>query len=258
MSTIDLTPAPKTASPGGKPVILETPANPLPKIIGVTGLMGSGKDTFAETLRGHMTEAKFNVRTAAFADHLKDVVALAYGWDRDLLEGDTEASRAWREKDDPFWGITPRRVLQEVGVKFRDMDPDFWVRAVEKRFEDNPGMHYILTDVRFPNEFDMIRRLGGVIVQIRRGEYPAWWNEAVRLNKIQAYNAKQTLNNSQRVNADIKMAGDIGKFEKNYPDIHVSEWASAGQVPSFIINNDQDLEALDTAAKGFIGHYDDE
>ena len=255
---IDLTPAPKTASPGGKPVILETPANPMPKIIGITGLIGSGKNTFAATLRGHMATAEFNVRSAAFADHLKDVVALAYGWDRELLEGATEGSREWREKDDPFWGVSPRKVLQDVGVKFRQLDPDFWVRAVEKRFDDNPDKHYILTDVRFPNEFDMIRKRGGVIVQIRRGENPAWWNEAVRLNKLEEYNNKQTYNASQRTNAEIKMAADIAKFEKSHPDIHVSEWASAGQVPSFIINNDQDVESLDTAAQGFIGHYDDE
>ena len=41
-----------------------------------------------------------------------------FGWDREMLEGDTEESRDWREKVDPYWStetgnpITPRLILQ--------------------------------------------------------------------------------------------------------------------------------------------------
>ena len=83
------------------------------------GLIGSGKGTVADRL-----VSNHNFTKLSFADKLKDGVAAIFEWPRDMLEGDTEKSRAWREQPDKFWSqelgenITPRYVLQKFGVIF--------------------------------------------------------------------------------------------------------------------------------------------
>ena len=57
-------------------------------IVGICGLIGSGKDTIADHLvKDH------NFVKISFADKLKDTVATLFDWDRTLLDGKTEQSR---------------------------------------------------------------------------------------------------------------------------------------------------------------------
>ena len=53
-------------------------------LIGLVGLIGSGKDTVAERL-----VMNHNFRKDSFARSLKDAVSVIFGWDRQLLEGVT-------------------------------------------------------------------------------------------------------------------------------------------------------------------------
>ena len=69
-------------------------------IIGICGLIGSGKDTIAD----HLVDDHSFVKLS-FADKLKDSVATMFDWNRDLLDGKTEQSRKWREQMDPFWSM---------------------------------------------------------------------------------------------------------------------------------------------------------
>jgi hypothetical protein len=57
-------------------------------IVGITGLISSGKDTIAEYL---ITQHGF--KKLSFAASLKDAVAAVFGWDRNLLEGTTQEGR---------------------------------------------------------------------------------------------------------------------------------------------------------------------
>ena len=86
-------------------------------IIGICGLIGSGKGTVSDYLVDEV-----NFEKISFADKLKDAVSTLFNWDREMLEGDTPISRQWREQIDTFWTeetgreITPRLVLQEFGT----------------------------------------------------------------------------------------------------------------------------------------------
>ena len=149
-------------------------------IIGICGLIGSGKGTVADIL----VEQGFT--KVSFADKLKDGVATIFGWDRALLEGDTDESRSWREQTDNFWTqetgrtITPRVVLQEFGTECmrEGFDNGVWVSLLKKYLLDNPG-YYVVPDVRFRNEQNMIRELGGEIWQVKRGKDPEWFARAI-------------------------------------------------------------------------------
>lgn len=212
-----------------------------PRLIGICGLIGSGKDTLADAFCKIESFKKLS-----FADHLKDVAALAYDWDRDLLSGSTAESRSWREEVDPFWGVTPRSALQMMGVKMREIDPDFWVKTVEQTIED--GGDYVIPDVRSANEFDMVRRMGGLIINVSRGFKPPWWNEAVRLNNLANYGRTADMNEMQTSNHAAKMNREVGLFEKKFPDVHISEWGWAGQVCDYELVNDGSIEALQSLA----------
>ena len=86
-------------------------------IIGICGLIGSGKGTVADIL-----VEQHNYEKLSFADKLKDGVSSVFGWNREMLEGDTDESRKWREEADKFWTeetgetITPRLILQLFGT----------------------------------------------------------------------------------------------------------------------------------------------
>ena len=86
-------------------------------IIGLSGLAGSGKDTVASFI----AERHEFVRVS-FADALKDATSSVFSWPRELLEGDTDESRDWREQVDTYWSakfgyaVTPRTILQKFGT----------------------------------------------------------------------------------------------------------------------------------------------
>ena len=196
-------------------------------IIGITGLISSGKGTVADILVN-----EHNFTKLSFADKLKDGVATIFGWDRAMLEGDTTESRNWRETVDEFWTnetgreITPRLVLQEFGTDcMRNGFYDgIWVSLVKQEIINNPQNNYIIPDVRFPNEIQIIKSLDGEIWNVRRGELPDWWGYAIQDNN----------------NSDSTLMKDY------HPEIHQSEWRWIEKDEQFdrIIQNDDTVKTL--------------
>lgn len=142
-------------------------------IIGLVGFIGSGKGTVRDILvREH------GYHGFAFADALKDAVATIFTWPRGLLEGDSNASRAFRERVDPWWShklgyeVTPRLILQKMGTEAcrHGIADNIWIAALEKRIHGYDDV--VISDCRFPNEIDFVRSAGGVIVRVKRGEDP--------------------------------------------------------------------------------------
>ena len=149
-------------------------------IIGICGLIGCGKGSVGDIL------VEKGYTKVSFADKLKDGVATIFGYNRAMLEGDTDESRSWREQTDEFWSketgrtITPRIILQEFGTDcMRNGYYDgVWVSLLKQQILDNPG-NYVIPDVRFRNEQDMIRELGGEIWRVQRGDVPEWYGCAM-------------------------------------------------------------------------------
>ena len=73
-------------------------------LIGLVGLISSGKDTVANRLVSH-----HGFIQDSFAKSLKDAVSNIFGWSREMLEGNTKESRAWREQPDKFWSEREHR-----------------------------------------------------------------------------------------------------------------------------------------------------
>lgn len=154
-------------------------------IIGICGFIGSGKDTVAD----HLVNRHYFKRES-FAGSLKDAVAAVFGWDRQLLEGLTADARAWREQPDTWWTqrlgrtVTPRLMLQLWGTEVcrRGFHDDIWTASVEAKIARNLESNVVISDCRFPNEIESIRKQGGKIIRVVRGENPEWYDIAISAN----------------------------------------------------------------------------
>jgi len=154
-------------------------------IIGFVGFIGSGKDTAADYLVNF-----HGYRRDSFANTLKDAVACVFGWDRVLLEGRTKEAREWREQVDTWWAerlnmpnLTPRLMLQLWGTEVcrNGFHDDIWIASLENKMRKTTD-NIVISDVRFPNEIKAIHNAGGIVVRIKRGADPEWYNAAVSAN----------------------------------------------------------------------------
>ena len=195
-------------------------------IIGISGLIGSGKDTIADYLQNI-----HQFRRESFANSLKDSVSMIFGWDRDMLEGRTRESREWREQQDDWWStrlnrvITPRWVLQYWGTEVcrNGFHDDIWISSLENKLRKTHD-DIVISDVRFPNEIKSIKNAGGTVIRVVRGPEPEWFDWAISVNRGPDGNTNWALSKN--------------KLEK--AKIHSSETAWAGTNFDKIIDNNAD------------------
>lgn len=138
------------------------------KLIGLTGKKRSGKDTFVsmfrETLGKHETMERL-----AFADEVKfdcaRMLQTVTGVDNDI----------WLRKFNDENKQVFRPLLQWYGTDFVRQfynDKDHWVSILRKKLTLYTARKFVfVTDVRFPNEADLIQELGGVVVKLVRPSF---------------------------------------------------------------------------------------
>ena len=116
-------------------------------LIGIHGRQLAGKTEYARMLAKHSGRP---VKILPFAKPLKDI-ARSMGWDG--------------KKDK-----RGRRLLRVLGTEAgRDYDPETWVRMWRGIAPTELHAHLVVADdLRFLNEFDAVRELGGVLVKIKR------------------------------------------------------------------------------------------
>jgi hypothetical protein len=200
-------------------------------IVGITGLIGSGKDTAADYL---CTFHGF--KRMSFAGALKDAVAVVFNWDRDLLEGSTKVSREWREEVDTWWAerlniphLTPRWVLQQWGTEVarKGFHNDIWVASVENRLRGLKD-DIVITDCRFANELKAIKNAGGITIRTHRGPAPAWTEFA------KEYNSETN---------DVKRELLKTILEQQY-NAHASEYSGVGLAYDYYVDNNKNIDGL--------------
>lgn len=204
------------------------------ELIGVVGFIGSGKGTVGDILA-----SEYGYEKLSFAGKLKDAVSVMFNWDRAMLEGDTSKSRNDREVMDEFWSkkfnktITPRYILQFMGTEVirNNLHENFWIDALENSLQKNKK--YVITDVRFPNEMEMVKQNGGKLVWVKRGPDPEWFEAA----RFQNRDRKDKY-------GDVDF-GIPSKWEDKIP-VHESEWKWIRDESYYdmVIDNNGSLEQL--------------
>lgn len=118
-----------------------------PLIVGLIGRKRSGKDTLCRIIQSRYP----NAERVAIADPLKEDIARRF-----------ETSVQAIEENKEFW----RPVLQWWGLTHREM----WTAKAFLRIENSPSNLVVVTDARYPEQFDLIRRRNGLLVRVLRDE----------------------------------------------------------------------------------------
>ena len=132
-------------------------------IVGITGYKRSGKDSVAKILVD-----SYGYNSRAFAQPMKEALAVIFGWDKRHLYGDKKEEIDWR------WGISPRQALQHIGTDWAQFGlmkafPEFaattgrtlWVkRFIQQvnRFKSIWGYKVVIPDVRFVHEVEELKK----------------------------------------------------------------------------------------------------
>ena len=135
------------------------------RLIGITGKARSGKDAIAK-----FAWSQYGFTRIAFADAVKLSAQAKFGltaaqtWDDEL-----------KEVVIPHWNMTPRQMFQMEGTEAgrNVFGGDLWIKRFMLSYnllKDTDDI--IVPDVRFDNEAEALRSLGGIIIEVRRGQGP--------------------------------------------------------------------------------------
>lgn len=123
-------------------------------IIGITGKLESGKTSVAKFIK----EYNSDVTLLAFADLLKEMIYNAGLCSKEEL-----------------WGVkTPfsRLMMQKIGTEIirKQVNENYWVNKMTSIISriKNDNELIVIHDVRFLNEYDMIRFFNGKVVRVTR------------------------------------------------------------------------------------------
>tara|TARA_R110000737_G_scaffold64874_2_gene92605 strand:+ start:919 stop:1599 length:681 start_codon:yes stop_codon:yes gene_type:complete len=178
-------------------------------LIGISGKIGSGKDTVGNIIQmltqgidsnTQITEyvngtniTGFDYQIKKFADTIKDIACMLIGCTRAQLE-DQEFKQ--KELGEEWWycvaddgsyipyeqnlhknkvvnlvKLTPRKLLQLLGTECgrQIIHPNIWVNSLFADYKKDSN--WIITDVRFTNEAQTIKDRGGIMIRINRPLY---------------------------------------------------------------------------------------
>lgn len=154
-------------------------------IIGITGKIGSGKDTVATIVKGLYPEMEWQIK--GFADKLRQVASLFTGIPAEDMKRQEVKEQGVRE-----FNMTLRQLLQKLGTGAirNNLHQNAWVNALMVDYVDilkyvshlpgQPHRHgyeistpnWLVTDTRFLNELNAITDKGGICIRVVRPDNP--------------------------------------------------------------------------------------
>lgn len=151
-------------------------------LIGLNGKLKAGKDTTFEVISDLYPFAE----RISFAEKLKQSAANSLGMSRELMDelkthenihitiagttGLTSLLPSILAGEAAKWSMTMREFLQRYGTEgHREIfGESFWVDMALPADLDHSDRLLVVTDMRFPNEIDRVKELGGICVKVKR------------------------------------------------------------------------------------------
>ena len=144
-------------------------------IIGISGKLNSGKNTFEKILREKLIEkTKEQVDTYAFADPIKRIAMIMYPQiqPEDVWGPSENRSKVIEGYVNPETGgpLIVRDVLTIIGKLGRKTNRNIWVNSTIAEITRNSlhNKNVLIADVRFIEELKAIEAFGGHVVRIIR------------------------------------------------------------------------------------------
>lgn len=172
-------------------------------LIGLLGQAQSGKDSIADYLCAHHAFYKFS-----FAYKLKEACTEIF--DLTWKQVDTAEGKA---TIDPRYDLTPRTLLQKVGVGMREIYPNIWIDRLFNSLRGNQFINKVITDVRFLNEVKAIKERNGIIIRLVREDFQALkGKEAQHSSEIDQLTIPENL-------IDETISAKTGELDKLYKEV---------------------------------------
>lgn len=136
-------------------------------VISISGKIGSGKDTIADIIMQYTPYHRWQVKK--FAGKLKDIAEILTGVPKINFE-----DQEFKQQDmGPEWGMTYRDLLQKLGTEAmrNGLHKNVWVNALFADFnidEDEQIPYWIITDSRFPDELEAVKKHNGITIKVIR------------------------------------------------------------------------------------------
>lgn len=127
-------------------------------LVGISGKIGSGKDTLAAAIVSKKPE--YEIRR--FADKLKLITSILSG--TTLPDNYTQEGKNIYLKE---WGMTLGEMQQKVGTDAIrvGLHPQAWILSLYADYRPEKS-NWIITDCRFKNEALSVRERGGVLIRV--------------------------------------------------------------------------------------------
>lgn len=151
-------------------------------LIGIVGLLGSGKTTLANYL-----VERYAYQEYSFSSPIKSI-AMIFGFTYEQLYG----TQAQKSAIHPELGVSAREFLQKFGTEIgreylptlmptfcikRGLWIDMFLRNYDKTIDT------VVSDVRFVNEAKAIKELGGVLIYAKRDHHRSFDVESFHLSE---------------------------------------------------------------------------
>jgi dephospho-CoA kinase len=129
-------------------------------VLAICGHAGAGKDMVADRLIQTM-----EFQRHALADPIKEILERYFFVPSGQLYTSHKPPKV-------------REALQLLGTEVgRNFDPDLWVKHLCNRIDSSTSPRIVVSDVRFPNEAETLRkRYGAAVILIRRPDNPNYSN----------------------------------------------------------------------------------
>ena len=185
-------------------------------IIGLAGPANSGKDTVAEIILNTFP----NFYTDSFAYGVKQIVCELFSVDRDFIE-----TYKRNPENAPGLNMSMRDILRFIGDGVKKIKPSVWIDDLFKRTNNK---HVIVTDVRYIDEMEELKKRGAFILLIGRHEnnIDQHASEITTSELVNSYFAHDSNNKHEHlIDCFIKNDGTLDDLEKNvkntiFPLIH--------------------------------------
>lgn len=164
-------------------------------IIALLGPRGCGKSSIAELLGNHGYE------TASFADPIRKLAGLC----------DPER-------------INDRGLLLEMGQFLRMCDPQFFLRSMANKL-DSTKAPFVIDDVRFPREYDWLKRKGALMIRLTL-------DEKTQLERVMERDAL-----TQHQAMEIISCNDEGRLKDCHADLSLVSEGDFQELASKIISH---------------------